>query len=84
MSRPTDYEQARDELLSVLRRNGGALLSWQAPMLLRPYLSQAIGLGDVLHNEAEDLLVHPEAVRIGEGAYTMPADDRSGELFGKG
>lgn len=54
-------------VLSFLTDCGGACLYWQVPADLN--WKQAVEAGEVKVDD--DLLVHPEAVKIADGAYTM-------------
>ena len=56
-----------DELISELIRNDGAILYWQLP---RNVVEAAVADGRcyIAH---DDCLVHRDAIKIGDGAYTM-------------
>ena len=58
-----------DALLKALEANDGACLYWQLCDSLG--WREALERGVVLFCPDSDLLVHPKAVRVGDGCYVM-------------
>jgi hypothetical protein len=62
-----------DETIKALVDNDGAILYWQLP---KDAVQAAIRSG-LAYLADDDCLVHRDAVRIAEGAYTMESDRNS-------
>lgn len=55
----------RDYLLDLLADNDGAMLYWQVPSEVREFVDELPRDGD--------LVLHPRAIKVGEGCYEMPS-----------